>query len=130
MTVWVENGTDSVRVCSPCVTRRTRRIVSSPFFSTLTRSSLFSTMPLASRIEAAGRLPSGATELAPSAMTVTGPSALMTSPPVSWLYTLPMSTVIRAASCSLASKNSSSCSALVATVQKGTSWPSMVMVVW
>ena len=85
MMVCVENGTVSVRVSSPWVTRRTRRMVCEPSFSTLTRSSLFRTMPLESRIDAAGSLPSGACELLPSAMTVTGPFSLMTRPPVSWL---------------------------------------------
>ena len=49
MMVCVENGTVSVRVSSPWVTRRTRRMVCEPSFSTLTRSSLFRTMPLESR---------------------------------------------------------------------------------
>lgn len=39
-------------------------------------------------------------------------------------------TVIFAASVSFWLKKSSNCSALDATVQNGTSWPSMVMVVW
>ena len=38
-----------------------------------------------SRIDAAGSLPFGATDVLPSAMTVTGPDSLMTRPPVSWL---------------------------------------------
>ena len=83
--VCVSNGTSFVRVSSPCVTLRTRRMVFPPSFSTLTRSSLLSVMPLESRMEAAGSLPFGATELLPSAMTVTGPFWLMTKPPVSLL---------------------------------------------
>ncbi len=86
-------------------------------------------MPLESRIDAAGSLPFGATEVLPSAMTVTGPFWLMISPPVSLLYTLPMLTVTFAACASFSSKKPSSCSALVATVQNGTSCPLMVMVV-
>ena len=128
--VCVPKGTAFVRVSSPCVTRRTRRIVSPLSFSTLTRSSLFSVMPLESRMEAAGSLPFDDSELCPSAMTVTGPFWLMISPPVSLLYTLSILTVTFAASASFCSKNPISCSALVATVQKGTSCPLMVMVVW
>ena len=87
-------------------------------------------MPLESRMEAAGSLPLGATELLPSAMTVTGPDWLITRPPVSWLYTFLMSTVIFAALFWFSSKNPSSWSALVATVQNGTAVPSMLIVVW
>lgn len=58
------------------------------------------------------------------------PVWLMISPPVSLLYTLSILTVTFAASASFCSKNPISCSALVATVQKGTSCPLMVMVVW
>ena len=54
----------------------------------------------------------------------------MTSPPVSWLYTLSMSTVIFVALFWFSSKNPSNWSALVATVQKGTDVPSMLIVVW
>ena len=81
-------------------------------------------------MEAAGSLPFGASELCPSAMTVTGPFWLMISPPVSLLYTLSILTVTFAAAASFCSKKPISCSALVATVQKGTSCPLMVMVVW
>lgn len=63
-------------------------------------------------------------------MTVTGPDWLITRPPVSWLYTFLMSTVIFAALFWFSSKNPSSWSALVATVQNGTAVPSMLMVVW
>ena len=85
MIVCVEYGTDLVRVSCPWVTRWTRRIVSEPSSSTLTRSSLPTLMPLESRIDAAGSLPFGASDDLPSAMTVTGPFLLMTRPPVSWL---------------------------------------------
>lgn len=49
---------------------------------------------------------------------------------MSWLYTFLMSTVIFAALFWFSSKNPSSWSALVATVQNGTAVPSMLMVVW
>ena len=94
------------------------------------RSSLPSVMPLESRMDAAGSLPLGASEVLPSAMTVTGPDWLMTRPPVSWLYTLLILTVILAALALFSSKKPSNWSALVATVQNGTEVPSMVMVVW
>ena len=81
-------------------------------------------------MDAAGSLPSGAMDVLPSAMTVTGPLRLITNPPVSWLYTFLMFTVTLAASASLLAKKPSSWSALVATVQNGTSVPSMTMVVW
>ena len=127
--VCVSKGMFSVRVSVSCLTRWTRRIVVPLSFSTLTRSSLPSVMPLESRIEAAVSLPLGAMEVFPSAMTVTGPFSLMTKPPVSWLYTFLISTVTLDAATSLASKNPSSWSMLVATVQNGTSVPSMLIVV-
>ena len=63
-------------------------------------------------------------------MTVTGPFWLMISPPVSLLYTLSILTVTFAASASFLFEESDQLFALVATVQKGTSCPLMVMVVW
>ena len=127
--VCVSNGTTLVRVSCPCVTRCTRSMVSEPCSLTLTLSSLPTVMPLESRIDAAGSLPSGAWELLPSAITVTGPFLLITMPPVSCWYTLSILMVMAEALLSFALKKPISWSALSATVQKGMSSPSTVTVV-
>jgi hypothetical protein len=82
-TVCVPCGVVLVLVVWRCVTRCTRSMVLPLSVSMLTRSCFPSTIPFESRMEAAGSLPLGATELFPSAITVTGPDRLITMPPVS-----------------------------------------------